>query len=176
MAPSKKSQADRKAAPPPPEPLRVAVADSHTHLDMQDGTPEDGLAKAASVGVDTVVQVGCDLPGSRWAAELAARHPNVHATVSLHPNEAPRLVLGDPDGWSGQRRGPGGMRALDEAMAEIDALAGDTRSWVEPDQARSLDLVPAGTAFTVPPVLFAKITEEDLDGYRARFGGAVEAV
>jgi TatD DNase family protein len=109
--------------PPAPEPLRVPVADSHTHLDMQDATPEEILAKAASVGVNTVVQVGCDIPGSRWAAEIAAKYDNVHATVSLHPNEAPRIVLGDPDGWSGQRRGPGGMAALDAAVEEIDALA-----------------------------------------------------
>jgi TatD DNase family protein len=113
-----------KSAPPPlPEPLAVAVADSHTHLDMQAGTPEEGLAKAAAVGVTTVVQVGCDLPGSRWAADLAAAHEQVWAAVALHPNEAPRIVLGDPDGWSGQRRAPGGTAALDEALAEIDALA-----------------------------------------------------
>ncbi|WP_377269735.1 TatD family hydrolase [Peterkaempfera sp. SMS 1(5)a] len=113
-----------KSAPPPlPEPLAVAVADSHTHLDMQDGTPEEGLAKAAAVGVTTVVQVGCDLPGSRWAAELAAAHEQVWAAVALHPNEAPRIVHGDSDGWSGQRRAPGGAAALDEALAEIDALA-----------------------------------------------------
>ena len=113
-----------KSAPPPlPEPLAVAVADSHTHLDMQGGTPAEGLAKAAAVGVTTVIQVGCDVPGSRWAADLAAEHESVWASVALHPNEAPRIVLGDPDGWSGQRRPPGGMKALDEALAEIDALA-----------------------------------------------------
>ncbi|MFE2287955.1 TatD family hydrolase [Streptomyces sp. NPDC059443] len=113
------------APPPLPEPLRVAVADSHTHLDMQSGTVEEGLAKAASVGVTTVVQVGCDVKGSRWAAETAAAYENVHAAVALHPNEAPRIVHGDPDGWSrqGARRG-GGEAALDEALAEIDALAG----------------------------------------------------
>lgn len=121
---SKKSaEAKQRSAPPLPPPLRVPVADSHTHLDMQDGDPAAALAAAAAVGVTTVVQVGCDLPGSRWAAELAASHPQVHATVSLHPNEAPRIVLGDPDGWSGQRRGPGGQAALDAALAEIDALA-----------------------------------------------------
>ncbi|MCD0483949.1 TatD family hydrolase [Streptacidiphilus sp. ASG 303] len=113
-----------KSGPPPlPEPLAVAVADSHTHLDMQDGTPEEGLARAAAVGVTTVVQVGCDLPGSRWAADLAAAHEPVWAAVALHPNEAPRIVLGDPDGWSGQRRAPGGLPALEDALAEIDALA-----------------------------------------------------
>ncbi|MFD9445750.1 TatD family hydrolase [Streptomyces sp. NPDC060006] len=111
-------------APPPPTPLRVPVADSHTHLDMQSGTVEEGLAKAASVGVTTVVQVGCDVKGSRWAAETAAAHDAVHATVALHPNEAPRIVHGDPDGWSRQgARKAGGSGALDEALAEIDRLA-----------------------------------------------------
>ncbi|MER5813342.1 TatD family hydrolase [Streptomyces sp. NPDC002033] len=114
-----------KDAPPPlPEPLRVAVADSHTHLDMQSGTVAEGLAKAASVGVTTVVQVGCDVKGSRWAAETAAAYDNVHAAVALHPNEAPRIVHGDPDGWSRQgARAGGGDAALDEALAEIEALA-----------------------------------------------------
>ncbi|MCX4762724.1 TatD family hydrolase [Streptomyces sp. NBC_01275] len=125
---------EKNAAPPLPEPLRVPVADSHTHLDMQSGTVAEGLAKAASVGVTTVVQVGCDLKGSRWAAETAAAYENVHATVALHPNEAPRIVHGDPGvtsqppgaggGWSRQgARVPGGAEALDEALAEIDRLA-----------------------------------------------------
>ncbi|MEU3243901.1 MULTISPECIES: TatD family hydrolase [unclassified Streptomyces] len=115
---------DKTEAPPLPEPLRVPVADSHTHLDMQSGTVEEGLAKAAAVGVTTVVQVGCDLNGSRWAAETAAAYEAVHATVALHPNEAPRIVHGDPDGWSRQgARRPGGESALDEALAEIDRLA-----------------------------------------------------
>ncbi|MFD3551388.1 TatD family hydrolase [Streptomyces goshikiensis] len=118
------SRTSNDAPPPLPEPLRVAVADSHTHLDLQAGTVEDGLAKAASVGVTTVVQVGCDVKGSRWAAETAAQYDNVHAAVALHPNEAPRIVLGDPDGWSRQgARAGGGEAALDEALAEIEALA-----------------------------------------------------
>ncbi|KUL49757.1 AraC family transcriptional regulator [Streptomyces sp. NRRL F-4489] len=115
---------DKHTPPPLPEPLRVPVADSHTHLDMQDTTVEAALAKAASVGVTTLVQVGCDLNGSRWAADTAAAHDAVHAAVALHPNEAPRIVLGDPDGWSRQgAREPGGDAALDAALAEIDALA-----------------------------------------------------
>ncbi|WP_336054040.1 TatD family hydrolase [Streptomyces sp. CA2R101] len=116
---------DKNTPPPLPEPLRGAVADSHTHLDMQENsTVEEALAKAASVGVTTVVQVGCDLAGSRWAAETAAAHDSVHATVALHPNEAPRIVLGDPDGWSRQgAREAGGDTALDAALAGIDELA-----------------------------------------------------
>ncbi|OPC81600.1 AraC family transcriptional regulator [Embleya scabrispora] len=114
----------RDTTPPPaPDPLRVPVWDAHTHLDLQDTTPADALSAAAAVGVDTLVQVGIDVPSSVWAAQTAAAHERVHATVALHPNEAPRIVLGDPDGWSGQRRPPGGAAALDAAIAEIDRLA-----------------------------------------------------
>ncbi|WP_037676996.1 TatD family hydrolase [Streptomyces griseus] len=133
-APGTSGKQDKNAAPPLPQPLAVPVADSHTHLDMQSGTVAEALAKAASVGVTTVVQVGCDVKGSRWAAETAAAHDSVHATVALHPNEAPRIVHGDPGGtsqppgagggWSRQgAREPGGDAGLDEALAEIDRLA-----------------------------------------------------
>ncbi|WP_329322145.1 MULTISPECIES: methionine--tRNA ligase [unclassified Streptomyces] len=61
-----------------------------------------------------------------------------------------------------------------KAMRSAFALADDTAAWVSADEAKSLDAVPAGTAFTVPPVLFAKITDEDLKSYKERFGGAPE--
>ncbi|NEC09371.1 methionine--tRNA ligase [Streptomyces sp. SID7909] len=56
------------------------------------------------------------------------------------------------------------------AMRAAFALADDTATWVSADEARALASVPAGTAFTVPPVLFAKITDEDLEAWRSRFG------
>jgi TatD DNase family protein len=96
------------AAPPDPEPLTTAVLDSHTHLDIQGEDPAAALARAAAVGVTRVVQVGCDVPSSIWAADLAAAHPSVAATVALHPNETPALAEAG---------------ALDQALAEIDALA-----------------------------------------------------
>ncbi|MFG2304593.1 methionine--tRNA ligase [Actinacidiphila glaucinigra] len=61
------------------------------------------------------------------------------------------------------------------AMRGAFDLADDTAFWVTPEEARALAAVPAGTPFTVPPVLFAKITEEDLESYRERFGGEPEA-
>ncbi|CDR08310.1 methionine--tRNA ligase [Streptomyces iranensis] len=57
------------------------------------------------------------------------------------------------------------------AMRSAFALGEDTAAWVGQEEAKALASVPAGTAFTVPPVLFAKITEEDLDSFRQRFGG-----
>lgn len=98
--------AQRQGEPPPaPEPLDVEVLDSHCHLDLMDVPVEQALAQARAVGVGTVVQVGVDLPSSRWSAELAAAHPDVWATVAVHPNEAGRGA------------------ATDEALREIEALA-----------------------------------------------------
>jgi TatD DNase family protein len=97
--------------PPAPEPLPHPVVDNHCHLDIARGDEpalpvEEALAAAAAVGVPRIVQIGCDLPGARWAVEAAATHDAIVAGVALHPNEAPRL----PD--------------LDAALAEIEALAG----------------------------------------------------
>lgn len=57
------------------------------------------------------------------------------------------------------------------AMRAAFSLDGDTATWVTPAEAASLATVPAGTPFTVPPVLFAKLTDDDLATYKERFGG-----
>nr|WP_323747620.1 TatD family hydrolase [Catenulispora rubra] len=122
----KRKSRERDETPPPaPEPLPAPVGDSHTHMDMQEPAAADIIAAADAVNVRTLVQVGVDVPSSQTAVELAAEFERVHAAVALHPNEAPRLVLGDPDGWSGQDRAPGGAAALEAALAEIDKLAAD---------------------------------------------------
>jgi len=57
----------------------------------------------------------------------------------------------------------------------VFALDDDAATWVTPEAATSLDAVPAGARFSVPPVLFAKISDEDLEGFRERFGaGSVD--
>ncbi|VXC12912.1 TatD family hydrolase [Nocardioides sp. AX2bis] len=101
-----------RGRPPAPEPLPHPVVDNHCHLDIADGDwlpTEEALAASASVGVPRIVQIGCDLPGARWAVEAAATHAALVAGVALHPNEAPRLAA---------------EGLLDEAMAEIEQLAG----------------------------------------------------
>jgi TatD DNase family protein len=96
---------------PAPEPLPHPVVDNHCHLDIARGDDPvvpvaEAVAAAAAVGVPRIVQIGCDLPGARWAVEAAATYDALVAGVALHPNEAPRLP------------------SLDDAMAEIEALAG----------------------------------------------------
>ena len=103
--------------PPAPDPLPSPVTDTHCHLDIARGPdrtwtgPEEALAGAAAVNVTRVVQIGCDLPGAKWAVTAAQRFPSMVAGVALHPNEAPRLAA---------------RRQLDAAMAEIDRLAGSS--------------------------------------------------
>jgi TatD DNase family protein len=87
-----------RSRPPPPEPLPAPVADSHCHLDIADGPEDswlrtdDALSTAAEAGVTRIVQIGCDLPGARWAVDAAVSHEPIVAGVALHPNEAPRLA------------------------------------------------------------------------------------
>ncbi|HET6968842.1 MAG TPA: TatD family hydrolase, partial [Ornithinibacter sp.] len=113
------SQPSRRGAPEAPDPLPIPVVDNHTHLDIsregevvevEDLAPV--LAEAAAVGVDRVVQIGCDLPGARFAVEAAERYAGVLAGVALHPNEVPALAAS------------GG---LGPAYAEIERLAAHPR-------------------------------------------------
>ncbi|GAB3723803.1 TatD family hydrolase [Nocardiopsis nanhaiensis] len=132
---SGKAVKERNAQTPPPVPegLRVPVADSHTHMDMQTPEVAEIVAAAESVGVTPLVQVGVDLPSSRWAVETAREYPGkVWAAVALHPNEAPRIVHGDgaegveadDTDWTEKARPAGGIEALEAELAEIDGLAG----------------------------------------------------
>jgi TatD DNase family protein len=125
MGKSKTQQSQQDVPPPVPEPLPLPVADSHTHMDMQGRTPAESVELAASVNVTTLVQVGCDVSSSEWAVLQATQFASVHATVALHPNEAPRLVLGDVDAWAGRdkHRAPGGLAALETGLARIEELA-----------------------------------------------------
>lgn len=102
---------DHRHLPAPPEPLPSVVIDSHTHADTTEERsgldPDTSLALAASVGIAGFVQVGCDVEGSEYAVALAARRPEVIASVAVHPNDAARA--GDD---------------LDAMIARIDDLAG----------------------------------------------------
>ncbi|WP_068263374.1 TatD family hydrolase [Janibacter limosus] len=112
-----------------PDPLPLAVVDNHTHIDIRrrdipDAIAPDGgderttadvaaaLAAAASVGVDRVVQVGCDLESARFTVDQIDRHPSMLGAVALHPNEIPELAQAGH---------------LQEAWDEIERLASHPR-------------------------------------------------
>lgn len=103
--------------PSAPDPLSIPVVDNHTHLDIAregEEAPDiaEAVAAAASVGVDRLVQIGCDLEGARFTVKAVEAHPPLLGGVALHPNEAPRLAAA------------GG---LDAAYREIEELAAHPR-------------------------------------------------
>jgi TatD DNase family protein len=109
------TESKKREYPPLPEKLTTTTVDAHCHLDIEDEdifmSVEDSLAKAKAVGITGIVQVGVDVPSSRWAVKTAKEFSQIHATVALHPNEAPVIALEKSES------------ALDEAIAEIAELA-----------------------------------------------------
>ncbi len=76
--------------------------DSHCHLDDAygyDGGVEGALARARAVGVGAFVTVGCDRSSSLAAIAAAAAHPDVRATVGLHPHDARHGLASIRDLW-----------------------------------------------------------------------------
>ncbi len=60
---------------------------------------------------------------------------------------------------------------IPQTAARLDAAFGeDEIPWPTEGEVRALDALKPGAAFTVPPVLFRKITDEDVAGWRERFG------
>ena len=72
----------------------MSWVDSHCHLGFEgtDDDPATQVADAVAAGVGALICVGTDLETSRRAVTLAAEHPEVRATVGLHPHEASRLA------------------------------------------------------------------------------------
>ncbi len=102
--------------PPDPLPLSVTTVDAHCHLDIfTEGGPGGAgvravLDRAKAVGIDRIVQVGCDVESSRYSVECANAFPGeVVAAIALHPNDAPRL----PD--------------LESELSEIEEMAKNPR-------------------------------------------------
>lgn len=102
--------------PEMPQALEVEVMDSHCHLDIDNSlSVMQALAKAKSVGVCGIMQVGCDVASSQWAVNTAQAHQQVLASVAIHPNEAPEIEM------------KLGRSALIAAIDEIGQLATASR-------------------------------------------------
>ena len=63
------------------------MLDSHCHLNDEHiySDRKEIIERAISVGVDTLLVVGWDLPSSKLAISIANEFPNVYASVGIHP-------------------------------------------------------------------------------------------
>ncbi|WEV74149.1 TatD family hydrolase [Bifidobacterium sp. ESL0798] len=142
-----KKHRDRSWAPAPEAlPDGVHVVDDHTHVASvvpfaremnrqaleRDQPPvpvysvDEILAQARAVGIEGVIDVGCELPNLKVAVQMALDHPGtVHAGLAIHPNEAVlhghRGVPG-PDGLPLKYQ-PWHDVSFEDALAEVHRLA-----------------------------------------------------
>lgn len=76
------------------------LIDSHCHPDRLDlsaygGSLEALLDEARAAGLGALLAVGIDLESSREMIRLAVRHPDVHASVGVHPLQERHTALPD---------------------------------------------------------------------------------
>ncbi|MDO5728272.1 MAG: TatD family hydrolase [Actinomycetaceae bacterium] len=129
-----------RAWPPTPEPLARPITDNHTHLPVGEWeipraqgiklSLDEQLERAAQVGVERIITVGCEIPDFDPTLAIARDHrdsfPRVRAALALHPNEAPLhagVAEPSPDGL--QPRIKDHHCDLDTALAEVDRRLSD---------------------------------------------------
>jgi len=68
----------------------LTLIDSHAHIYGPDFTGDfaEMLQRAADAGVAAILTVGTDIESSRQSVELAEKHPQVYASVGIHPHDA----------------------------------------------------------------------------------------
>ena len=82
------------------------LIDTHTHLDFPDFESDRDavIRRAVEAGVTRMIAIGTNLETSRAALALAERHPEVYATIGIHPNEV--------------------MDVPDDAVSQLEKMAG----------------------------------------------------
>lgn len=70
--------------------LQSALIDTHAHLDNRPFAEDldEVILRARDNNVLNILTVGCDLASSARSIELAARYPEVYASVGIHPHDA----------------------------------------------------------------------------------------
>lgn len=63
-----------------------------------------------------------------------------------------------------------------ETIRSVFAVDVHSGRWVTGAEVQALTFITGGVGFETPPVMFTKITDDDLDAYRARFGAEEAAV
>lgn len=144
---SKNKHRDRSWAPAPEAlPEDACTIDNHTHLSSvvpfskavsheaeAKGLPvvpvydvDELLAQAQSVGVEGIIECGCELPHLMTAVQMALDHPGiVHAALAIHPNEAVRhghRAVPGPDGLPVTYKDYHDV-SFEDALAEVHYLA-----------------------------------------------------
>ena len=76
----------------------MRFVDAHCHIQFINYglEPETVIEAAKEAGVTKLICAGCSLADSRLGIDMAAAHPNIYASVGIHPHEA-LLAIGNPE-------------------------------------------------------------------------------
>lgn len=68
--------------------------DSHAHIQLSqfDRDRDAVLKRAQAAGISAILVIGFDMETSLGAVELAEKHPQIYATVGMHPHDAKDLT------------------------------------------------------------------------------------
>ena len=75
------------------------LIDSHAHLDLikPKGQVRAVIDRALSAGVGRIITIGIDVVSSQWAVDCANAHPEVFATIGVHPHDSKGIDDGTYD-------------------------------------------------------------------------------
>ncbi len=73
------------------------LIDTHCHLDFKDFDKDRDkvIKRAQNAGVQKIINVGCDLEGSKSSVVLAQKYDCIYASIGLHPYEAEKIIEKD---------------------------------------------------------------------------------
>ena len=151
----------------------IELVDTHAHLadPRLRSRLSEVLASARAVGVGRINAVATTTADSRAVIEIAREHPEVGATVGIHPNEAHAAT---PDDWATVAE-----LALDAAVVAVGE-SGLDRHWdqtpfpVQQDYfQRHLDL---GHRLGLPIIIHSRECHRDLVAQLAALGRPVRGV
>ncbi|MFC1516930.1 TatD family hydrolase [Candidatus Margulisiibacteriota bacterium] len=75
--------------------MTIELIDTHAHLNFPqfEGYPIPAIIKNAKEnGIMKMINVGSDLEGSRFSAEVSAKYEEVYGTVGIHPHDAEKAL------------------------------------------------------------------------------------
>jgi len=138
------------------------VIDTHAHLEMCDGEPEDVAAAAADAGVSRILTIGRE-----QAVGLAEQIPGVWAVVGVHPHEA--AEVGDPA--AAVRELIGHPRAVAVGECGLDFY----RDYAPRDRQRALfeQQLALAAELSKPVVVHTRAASQETAAVLASFPGTV---
>ncbi|MFM8653329.1 MAG: TatD family hydrolase, partial [Verrucomicrobiota bacterium] len=138
------------------------LIDTHTHLDFPDfDSDRDAvIRRAVEAGVTRMIAIGTNLETSRAALALADRHPEVYATIGIHPNEVTEV----PDDAVAQLE----KLATHPKVAAIGECGFDYHSLPSSKEAAFTN-VTAAIGTTAPGAESAAIADADIKNRQAIF-------